>query len=100
MFTSTGSHTVKSVVSCLLFDPKDGSVRHVHRIVTIDGAPPTSQADLEAQTLATAKKLGLPTDQLEVLHADEDALAEPGHYSVDLATRTLVKRAPPALAGP
>ncbi|MGL6235537.1 MAG: hypothetical protein ACRC20_09355 [Segniliparus sp.] len=98
-FSSTGLHKVQSVSSCLLFDPRDGSIRHLHRVVTIEGAAPTSKAELEAQTLAEAKRLGLPAEQLQVLHVDEEALAEPARYSVDLTTRKLVKGKQLAHAG-
>jgi hypothetical protein len=99
-FQTSGSAKVKAVSCCLLFDPKIGSIQHVHRVVTMEGAPDTSKADLEAQTLKLAKDLGLDTGKLQVLHVDESAIAEPAHYAVDPKSRTLVKQKPKAVAGP
>jgi len=99
-FNTTGSAKVKSVSCCLLFDPKDGNIQHVHRVVTMEGAPDTSKADLEAQTLKLAKDLGLDTGKLQVLHVEESALEGPGRYAVDPKARTLVKQQLRAVAGP
>ena len=99
-FHTTGSAKVKSISACLLFDPTDGTIQHLHRVVTIEGAPDTTKADLEAQTLKLAKDMGLDTARLHVLHVDEKALDEPAHYTVDPKARTLVKQKLKAVAGP
>ena len=98
-FVSTGSDSVKSVSCCLLFDPQDGKIQHVHRVVTMEGAPDTSKKDLETQTVKVAKDLGLDTGRLQVLHVEEEALSEPARYSVDPAKRTLVKAKLPSRKG-
>jgi len=99
-FQTTGQGKVSSVSCCLLFDPKDGRICHVHRIVTMEGAPATPQAALESRTLQLAKELGLDTSRLRVLHVAEEALAEAAHYTVDPVSSTLVKRKLSAAVSP
>lgn len=89
-FRTTGTPKLSSVSCCLLFDPMDGKIRHVHRIVTIEEHPP--EAELESQTLKLARDLGLDTTRLKVMHVDEKALCEPGHYAVGPTSLILVKR--------
>lgn len=96
-FSTTGSQSVKSVSCCLLFDPQGGEIHHVHRIVTMEGAPDTSTAELEAQTLRIAKNLGLDTKRLHVLHVEANEFSERARYSVDPAKRTLRKEKLPPL---
>jgi hypothetical protein len=98
-FHTTGSAKVKSMSCCVLFDPKDGNIQHVHRVVTMEGVPETFQADLEAQTVKPAKDLGLDTGNLQMLHVETTALAEPGRYSVDPKSRTLVTQNLKAVGG-
>ncbi|WP_156750863.1 hypothetical protein [Mycobacterium sp. 852013-50091_SCH5140682] len=97
-FSSTGSQNVQSINCCLLFDPQ-GAIHHVHRVVTMEGAPATSQAELEAQTLRVAQNLGLDTSRLQVLHVGPNEFSERAHYSVDPAKRTLRKEALPSRTG-
>ncbi|GAS87417.1 hypothetical protein [Mycolicibacterium brisbanense] len=98
-FSSTGSQNVQSVSCCLLFDPQGGEIHHVHRVVTMEGAPDTSQAELEAQTLRAAQNLGLDTKRLQVLHVGANEFSERARYSVDPAKRTLKKEALPSRTG-
>jgi hypothetical protein len=98
-FSSTGSQNVKSVSCCLLFDPRGGEIHHVHRVVTMEGAPDTSQAELEAKTLRVAKNLGLDTKRLQVLHVEANEFAERARYSVDPLKRTLKREALPSRTG-
>src|SRR5262249_55516551 len=37
-FITTGKAQVRSVKCCVLFDPKDGAILHMHRVVTMEGA--------------------------------------------------------------
>lgn len=88
-FQTTGNTKIRSLKCCVLFDPADGVIHHVHRVVTMEGAQETSESELEARTLHLAKRKGLDTGRLQVLHVDPAVLAR-GHHRVDPATRTLV----------
>ncbi|ORA32862.1 hypothetical protein BST13_21455 [Mycobacterium aquaticum] len=67
--------------------------------MTMEGAPDTSQAELEAQTLRVALNLGLDTKRLQVLHVAANEFSERAHYSVDPVKRTLKIEALPSRTG-
>jgi hypothetical protein len=91
-FQTTRDSKIESARCCVLFDPKDGTIHHTHRVLTMQGAQGTSKQQMEARTLHHAKERGLDTKRLHILHVDPEALATPGHYSVNPKTRVLVKR--------
>jgi hypothetical protein len=89
---STGEIRVQSVHCCVLFDPGDGEIRHVHHVMTIEGAAVPSEKAIEARARELAKESGLDSRRLGALHVDA-AEIEPGHsYRVDAKKRRLVKR--------
>jgi hypothetical protein len=89
-FMGTGKSQVRSVKCCVLFDPKDGSILHTHRVVTMDGAAETPDQLVEERTRQLAKELGLDAASLELLHIDPK-LIEPGViYNVDRRKRSLI----------
>ena len=90
-FQTTGDTKVSSVACCLLFDPQDGKIRHVHRVVTMQGAPALSRSEIEARTLRLASKMGMDTASLRLLHVEEEALSERARYTVDPVSHQLVK---------
>jgi hypothetical protein len=80
---------------CVLFDPGTGRIAHTHRVVTLQGAERASEADVEARAREAAKQLGRDLPDTEVLHLGGDAMREPGIYSVDPESRSLVLSKPP-----
>lgn len=89
-FQSTGRAQVRSEKCCVLFDPSDGAIRHVHRVVTMEGADETPEQIIEKRTLQLAKELGVEVAQLQLLHVDPRSI-EPGQqYVVDPAKRCLM----------
>jgi hypothetical protein len=89
-FQTTRSQVVSSTRCCVVFDPADGKIAHVHRVVTMEGAKETSEKEAEARTRHLARSLGLSVDKLEIIHVDAKTLA-PGHrFSVDVKSRKLV----------
>jgi hypothetical protein len=89
-FQTTGSRKVNSTRCCLVFDPHDGKIHYIHRIVTMDGAKETSEQEMEDRTLHLAKELGLNVGKLHIIHVDSRALAHGMRYSVDPQSRKLV----------
>jgi hypothetical protein len=89
-FTSTERTQVRSVKCCVLFDPKDGTILHTHRIVTMDGAAETADHLVEERTRQLAKDLGLNIQQLEAIHVDEKTIQPEVIYKVDLSKRCLI----------
>jgi hypothetical protein len=91
-FQSTNHVRIKARRCCVLFDPRDGTIRHVNRVTTLEGAAETSEQAMEARTLRLAGRLGLDTTSLQLIHVDPDALAPDRRYKVDTRSRSLVER--------
>ena len=89
---TTGNVGVSSARCCVLFDPADGNIHHIHRVVTMRGAKETSEREMEARILHLAKERGLDTNRLQLLHVDPEAIAHGTGYAVDPKTRKLKKR--------
>jgi len=89
-FLSTGGTQVRSVKCCVLFDPSDGAIHHVHRVVTMEGADETPEQLIEKRTLQLAKELGVEVAQLQLLHVDAHSIEPNQQYVVDLSKRCLV----------
>ena len=107
-YLSTGKTQVKSDKYCVLYDPASGVIRHVHRVVTMDGAEETPQLVVEQRALKLAADFGLDVKRVQPLHVDA-AQVEPGRqYKVDVKSRRLTaiekkaprKKSPAAKAGP
>jgi hypothetical protein len=89
-FTSTGSSQVRSVKCCVLFNPKDGAILHMHRVVTMEGAADTPDEVVAERTRQLAKGFGLDVASLELLHVDANLLQPDVKYTVDLDKRSLI----------
>jgi hypothetical protein len=81
---------IESTYAIALYDPKDGKIRHMHHVITLENASKTDPQLLERDVTANAKKLGHNTDSLEVLHIPnfEDPTSM---YRVDVERKILVK---------
>jgi hypothetical protein len=89
-FLSTGRTKVRSVKCCILFDPADGAIRHVHRVVTMEGADEIAEHLIEKRTLQLAKELGVDVSGLDLLHVDACSIEPHFQYAVDPKKRCLV----------
>ena len=74
----------------VLFDPKDGTIRHVHSIATFPGAQASSLEHHEAHARKIAEKHGLDAANLRVLHFEGGEQPCTGH-KVDVANLRLMK---------
>jgi hypothetical protein len=61
------------------------------------GGRDTSEKEIERRIVHLANKMGLVTDNLEVLHVDPQHLAAGNIYEVDPKTRIITQRRRPAL---
>lgn len=89
MFQSTGGIQERSVKCCVLFDPSDGSIHHVHSVVTMDGADETPEDTIEERTLQLAKELGVDVGQMHLIHVDPHSIEPNKQYAVDLSKHCL-----------
>ena len=91
-FETTGRQRIESVRCCVLFDAKDGEIRHVHHVVTLHGALETSRAEIEKRAFALAADLGVEVNRLRSLHIEGDELQAGSRYNkVDPSGRRLKK---------
>lgn len=93
-FGISGRAKIHSVKCCVLFDKKDGTIRHVHRVVTIHGAAEAADAEVEKRTLKLARELGSDTEQTQLIHVDTHAIDPQARYKVDPKTRKLIRTPP------
>ncbi len=89
---TTDAPRVQSVQTCVVFDPTDGTIQHIHDVVTFEGGEAVSDYDVEQRALSLAADRGLDASMLKTIHVDPEEL-EPGRrYAVDpnnLVLRTL-----------
>ena len=88
---TTGKKKIRSVKCCVLFDSSDGKIRHVHRVVTVEGAEEPSTEQVEKRTRQLAKELKLDVTKLHALHVDTSAIKPGLRYAVDPSKRRLVE---------
>jgi hypothetical protein len=88
-FQTTGNSKVKSVKCCILYDPANGEIYHVHRIVTMDNAYETTTKDLEERTLKLASEHGINITSMKLLHIDERMIESGKKYKVDVNNQRL-----------
>jgi hypothetical protein len=78
---------------CVLFDPHDGRIVHVHGITTLDGAKQIGADELAARVIAHAKGFGHEVAGLKTLHVPIAAMRQPGSLKVSADGREVVQSA-------
>jgi hypothetical protein len=73
-------------VVCVLFDPSDGRIVHIHGMTRLDGGPSATEAELEQRALENARHLGHSTAGIEALHVPLSAIRQRGTLKVDGGT--------------
>lgn len=89
-FISTGRTQIQSVKCCVLFDSSNGTIRHVHHVLTIKGADETAKHLIEKRTFQLAEELGLDITELQPLHVDANRIEPRKRYVVDLKEQCLI----------
>jgi protein-tyrosine-phosphatase len=90
-FLTTGRTSVQSVKCCVLFGPSDGVIRHVHHVVTMEGADETEEAAIEKRTVELARESGVSVKGLKALLVDPAEIKSDKVYAVDPKGRRLVE---------
>lgn len=83
----------KSSQVCVLFDPKNGRVVHVHGVTALHGGKKSSEAELEKDATEHAKAFGHSVAGLKALHVPISAIRERGAFKVN-AQGTNLEMAP------
>jgi hypothetical protein len=81
---------------CVLYDPEDGRVVHVHGVTTIQGGKAVSDAEVEQRTIAHAKSLGRPVQGLRSLQVPISAIRQGGGLKVNAEGTSITASEPPA----
>jgi hypothetical protein len=85
----------KSIRSVALYDARDGTIFHMHHVMTMEGCNPQSHKDVEHDAISFAKKLGHSTDNLKILHAP-DYVNPFTKYRIDLSNLRFVEISVPS----
>ena len=89
-FETTGRERIRSTKSCVLYDNASGEIKHVHHVVTIEGADETPEDTIEKRALELAQGVGVETKGLRSLHVDAEKIDPEKTFKVDVETRRLV----------
>lgn len=87
---------LKSVYAISLYDPTDGRICHMHRILNTEGSSPLDPQQMEQNAITNAEKFGHNVKKLKVLHTP-DMQNISGNYRVDLEKKILVKISDPPI---
>jgi hypothetical protein len=87
-FRTTGGHQIHSDRCCVLFHPKSGAIRHVHRVITYAGAEETPAAEMERIARGMVREAGGDVHSLIV---ESQEFAESGSYKVDPRARRILR---------
>lgn len=77
---------------CVLFDPKDGRIVHVHGVTILPGGKHVSEAEVEGRTRSCASALGHSITGLRHLHVPMSAVKGGGGFRVNAEGTGLVSR--------
>ena len=80
---------------CVLFDPKDGRIVHIHGVTTLDGAREIDNPELERRAVGHAKAFGHQVAALKALHVPVSAIRQPGTLKVNAEGSALVQSGAP-----
>jgi hypothetical protein len=91
----SGAPRVQSVQCCVVFDPADGEIKHIHDVVTFEGGEAVSDYEVEQRALSLAAERGLDSSRLKAIHVDPAELEPARRYAVDPDRSALVPRSEP-----
>jgi len=77
---------------CVLYDPADGRILHMHRVTTLPGGRKMDTKEVEARTFELAKRCGVDVSRAHALHVDPRDVKPSVPHRVDVRTRRLVVR--------
>jgi hypothetical protein len=80
---------------CVLFDPKDGRIVHIHGLTVLGSEARITDKDLEARAVERAKAFGREVAGLRALHLPISAMWKRGPVKVNEAGNAVVPFAKP-----
>ncbi len=91
---TTHSGPERSVQRVVVFDRSDGTIQHIHDVVTVDGAASVTDEQVRERALKLVAERGIETGGLGVIHVQPDEMKPGTRYAVDVQTQQLVERKP------
>lgn len=91
---TTHSSPERSVQRVVVFNRSDGSIQHIHDVVTVEGAASVTDAQVRERALALVAERGIETNGLDVIHVQPDEMKPGTRYRVDVRSQQLVEREP------
>jgi hypothetical protein len=70
------------VHTCVVFDPRDGKIRHIHKEFTLEGAKIPAESEIEAKVRALAIRNGRNMHELRIAFV-EDTRSKDKPYRLD-----------------
>ena len=89
---SGGTVPVKSSRACVVYEPDSGRISHIHEVVTLEGGEEPTEAQIEAFVMEMLKRMGKPTEKLNILHVPSESVQTHALLSVDPRTKSLISR--------
>jgi hypothetical protein len=86
-----GRRRDRTVQRVVVYDPADGTIRHIHDVITVEGAEPVSDEEVERRALALAAEHGVRASDVKVLHTPDDDLQPGKRYRIDVASSSVVE---------
>lgn len=80
----------KSIRSIALYEPNEGTILHMHHVMTMEGCEPRDIVDIENDAVRFAKKLGHSVENLKILRAPE-SINPFAKYRINLANLEFVE---------
>jgi hypothetical protein len=84
----------KSIRSVSLYDANDGTVLHMHHVMTMDGCEPRDIVEIEKDAVRFAKKLGHTVENLKILRAP-NTINPFAKYRIDVSKSEFVELSRP-----
>ena len=82
--------SLRSVYSIVIYEPKDGTIRHLHHTMVFDKSFNIDANKIEKEARSYAQKLGHKIEGLRILHIRDNKDFK-GMYKVDVEKQVLVK---------
>ena len=90
MQTTGGNLRAQAHRVCVIYDPVDGRIIHVHHDVALPGGRPAGENEIETAAMTQLRKRGRETGGLRVLHAKPEDLRPLVRYKVHRLENRLV----------
>ena len=84
----------KSIRSVALFDANDGTILHMHHVMTMDGCEPRDMEEIEKDAVRFAKKLGHFVENLKTLRAP-NTINPFAKYRIDVSKLEFIELSEP-----